>query len=145
MWAHNIITYPNSMAYVAYSNTPTGPFTVATSTLNPDGMGLNDMNLFTDTDGTGYVIYSNGTNTHFVISRLSSDYLSTSGSYIMPANFVNHEAPAMVKRGNIYYLWCYGLGSESELLCNIYESSRNMVCFGKSIPAKWYSRPNHQL
>ena len=109
MWAHNILTYPNSMAYVAYSDTPTGAFTVATTTLNPDGMGLNDMNLFTDTDGTGYVIYSNGTNTHFVISRLASDFLSTSGTYIMPNNFVNHEAPAMVKRGNVYYLMMSGV------------------------------------
>ncbi len=109
MWAHNIITYPNSRAYIAYSNTPSGPFTVATTTLDPDGMGLNDMNLFEDTDGTGYVIYSNGTNTHFVISKLSSDYLSTTGTYTMPAGFVNHEAPAMFKRNGVYYIMMSGV------------------------------------
>ncbi len=109
MWAHNIITYPNSRVYLAYSDTPSGPFTVSSTTLNPDGMGLNDMNLFKDTDGTAYVLYSNGNNTSFVISRLSSDYLSTSGTYVTPAVLVNHEAPAMMKRGSVYYLMVSGV------------------------------------
>ena len=104
MWAHNIISYPNSRAYVATSDTPSGPFTIATTTLNPDGQGLNDMTLYKDTDGTGYVIYSNGTNTHFIISQLSPDYLSTTGTFIMPGTLVNHEAPAMFKRNGVYYL-----------------------------------------
>ena len=109
MWAHNIISYPNSRAYIAYSDTPTGPFTLSSSTYNPDGMGLNDMNLFKDTDGTAYVLYSNGNNTKFVISQLTSDYLGTIGTNITPAILVNREAPAMFKRNGVYYLMTSGV------------------------------------
>ena len=112
MWAHNIISYPNSRAYIAYSDNPTGPFTLSSSTYNPDGMGLNDMNLFKDTDGKAYVVYSNGNNTKLVISQLTTDYLGTLqtvGASTSPANLVNREAPAIFKRNGVYYMMTSGV------------------------------------
>lgn len=108
LWGH-MVNYPNSRAVIAYSDTPSGAFTVATTTYNTDGMGLNDMNLFKDTDGTGYLLYSNAANSQFVISRLSPDYLSTSGTYITPSQFVLREAPSMFIHNGIYYLMTSGL------------------------------------
>lgn len=107
MWGH-VVNYPNSTAVVAYSSTPVGPFTVATTTYNVDGMGLNDINLFKDNDGTGYVLYSNASNLQFVISRLSSDYLTTSGTYITPALLAGRESPSIFYRNGVYFLLTSG-------------------------------------
>jgi hypothetical protein len=104
LWGHHVIASGHSTAVVAYNDSPTGAFTVATSSYNPDGLYLNDMNLFKDIDGQAYLLYSIGTNTQFVISRLTSDYLQTSGTYITPAVLAGREAPAMILRNGVYFL-----------------------------------------
>jgi hypothetical protein len=112
LWGHNWVggTGSGSMALIAQSNLPYGPFTIVTQAYDPNGYGLNDMNLFKDDDGTAYVIYSSATdsNGHFFISKLSSDYLTTlSGQYVNPPTLMGankREAPAMVKRNGVYFL-----------------------------------------
>ena len=109
LWGHHVISSGHSTAVVAYNDSPTGAFTVATSSYNPDGLYLNDMNLYKDVDGQAYLLYSIGTNTQFVISRLTSDYLQTSGTYITPAVLAGREAPAMILRNGVYFLLTSGL------------------------------------
>ncbi len=109
MWGHNVISYPNSRAFIAYGDNPTGPFTIFSTTYNPNGEGLNDMNLFKDADGKAYVLYSNGINTKFFISLLTDDYLGTTETFLNPANHNGREAPAMFIRNGIHYLVTSGL------------------------------------
>jgi hypothetical protein len=72
-------------------------------TLNPDGAGLKDFSLFQDDDGTAYVVYVDGTQNTQHISKLSANYLSSTGqSIITPAG--GREAPVIVKRGGTYFL-----------------------------------------
>ncbi len=109
MWGHNVISYPNSRAFVAYGDNPTGPFTISSTTYNPNGEGLNDMNLFKDADGKAYLLYSNGINTKFFISLLTDDYLDTTATFLNPANHNGREAPAMFIKNGIHYLVTSGL------------------------------------
>jgi len=104
LWGHRVIPSGKSTAVVAYNDTPYGAFTISTSSYNPDGFYLNDMNLFKDTDGTGYLLYSDGPNTNFVISKLSDDYLRTSGTYIRPNVLIGREGPQMILRNGVYFL-----------------------------------------
>jgi chitobiase/beta-hexosaminidase-like protein len=83
LWAesYNIPSGVANRASVFTSDTPDGVggtgWTLVTQTLNPDGFGYFDSNLFLDHDGvTAYVIYAGGAG-NFYISKLSSDYLST--------------------------------------------------------------------
>jgi beta-xylosidase len=68
------------------------------------GQMARDMNLFADDDGAAYQIYSSEENGTLHISRLSHDYLQSSGHYIrlFPGRF--HEAPALMKRRGKYFL-----------------------------------------
>ena len=116
LWGHNWVggTGAGSAALVAYNDTPYGAFTIASSTYNPNGYGLNDMNLFKDDDGTAYLLYSSATdsNGHFFISKLSSDYLTTTAEYINPPSMTGankREAPAMFKRNGVYFILSSGV------------------------------------
>lgn len=62
---------------VATADRPEGPFTFVHA-FQPDGIPSLDMSLFKDTDGTAYFIRSCNNN-YTGISRLSSDYLTTTG------------------------------------------------------------------
>lgn len=75
-------------------------YTWVNSSLNPDGVGFKDCNLFLDVDGkTGYVIYTNGSQSAILVSKLAADFLSAgiatvtavSGSRESPALVVDHE------------------------------------------------------
>lgn len=69
-----------------------------------NGQMARDMTLFVDDDGKAYHIYSSETNTTLHIAELTDDYLSHTGKYARA--FVNRymEAPAVFKRGEMYYL-----------------------------------------
>jgi len=94
----------------ALSTTPTGPF-VYQKTENPANRNVMDMTVFTDDDGTGYVIYSDG-NDGITIDRLSSDYLSVAQRVVhIPSTGMGNceEGPSMVKVNGRYFLtnsWC---------------------------------------
>lgn len=68
------------------------------------GQMARDMTLFVDDDGSAYHIHASEDNGTLHISRLSEDFLSSSGRYIriFPGRF--HEAPSIMKRNGVYYL-----------------------------------------
>jgi hypothetical protein len=131
MWMHiDSPDYKEAHCGVATGDRPTGPFhylrsfrpdagvwpvnvTAEDKTPGPQnflardfagGQMARDMTLFQDTDGTAYVIYSSEENQTLHISRLSADYLTTSGqsARILPGHSM--EAPAMFRHHGKYYL-----------------------------------------
>lgn len=118
-------SYAAASAGVAISDTPYGPFEfVERYRLNtcpedqedfhPESKGMaRDMNLFTDDDGTAYIIYSSEENLTLYISKLNSEYtyLATppeeaeyGKDFIRLFPGAQREAPALFKRDNKYYL-----------------------------------------
>jgi hypothetical protein len=89
-------------------------------------MGMNDMTLYKDTDGTAYLIYTSSDNTKMVISRLTSDYATTSNTYITSSANANRSAPAVFKRGSIYFLLNSGQNSWTAT-ANKYSTSTSML------------------
>lgn len=67
------------------------------------GQMSRDMNLFVDDDGTGYLIYTSEENRTLHISRLSDDYLSTTGQFVrvFPNRYM--EAAAVFKAHGKYF------------------------------------------
>jgi hypothetical protein len=89
----------------AVSDTPVGPFKIATMDVKlsqaRDRPG--DGSLFVDDDGTGYFIYTVIGQGHAIrVERLTADYLGSTGetSEVLATGC---EAPAMFRRGNLYY------------------------------------------
>lgn len=68
------------------------------------GQMSRDMTLFVDDDGSAYHIAASEENSTLHISRLSDDYLDSSGEYVRAFPGRYHEAPAMFKHGGMYYL-----------------------------------------
>lgn len=68
------------------------------------GQMSRDMTLFVDDDGAAYHLASSEDNGTLHLSRLSDDFLDTTGEYIrlFPGRF--NEAPALMKREGIYFL-----------------------------------------
>jgi len=75
------------------------------------GQDARDMTLFVDDDGSAYHIYSSERNGTLHVSRLSDDYMHSTGHYvrIFPGRF--HEAPAICKRQGRYWLLASGCSS----------------------------------
>ena len=104
LWANCGNAYDSTMrACIATASQPQGPWTLVSTSTNPDSLGFKDNNLFVDTDGTGYVVYTNGDQNEIIVSQLSSDYLSTDGHYTVAVTG-GHEAPVLFKRGSVYFL-----------------------------------------
>lgn len=118
-------SYAAASAGVAVSKTPYGPFRfIERYRLNtcpadqedmyPQSKGMaRDMNLFTDDDGTAYIIYSSEENLTLNISRLNDSYtyLATEPDeavygvdYIRLFPGAQREAPALFKRDGVYLL-----------------------------------------
>ncbi len=68
------------------------------------GQMSRDMTLFVDDDGAAYHMTASEENSTLHISRLSDDYLQSSGKYVrvLPNRF--HEAPALFKHRNRYFM-----------------------------------------
>lgn len=78
MWFHlDDSGYEFDNVGIAESASPTGPFTFVKALL-PDGIPSLDMSVFQDVDGQAYLIRSCN-NEYTGISRLSDDYLNTTG------------------------------------------------------------------
>ena len=105
MWVHLELKgkgYAAARAMVAVSDKATGPFTYLSS-FRPNGNMSRDMNLFVDDDGAAYHIYSSDENMDLRVARLSDDYLTpTTADKILFRR--QREAPALLKKDNIYYL-----------------------------------------
>lgn len=67
-----------------------------------------DITTFVDTDGTGYMISAANENADLHVYRLTSDYTAVESQVqrLWPGNW--REAPAMFKRGDVYFLLTSG-------------------------------------
>ena len=120
--------YDNGVDYRVFTSpSPTGPFTeaaVPTLAVNdtaPTSSANNgDETVFTDDDGTAYIVY---TDWHtgdgdLIVEQLDSSDLSGTGTYTRLGQS-GTEAPAMFKRDGVYYLtysdpacgYCSGTGT----------------------------------
>ena len=69
-----------------------------------DGQMVRDMTLFVDDDGTAYHVYASEGNATLQIAELTDDFLDYTGRFarVFPKGF--NEAPALCKRGGVYYM-----------------------------------------
>lgn len=106
MWMHveNGIDYHQAACGVAVSDTPDGAFTYL-GCFNPFGEMSRDCTLFQEEDGSAYFISAARDNADLVIYRLSEDYLNIDVAVQRLFQGEYREAPALVKREGIYYLF----------------------------------------
>jgi hypothetical protein len=108
MWMHKegASDYSEARAAVASSSTIDGAYTYHGS-FRPLGHMSRDITLFND-NGTAYMISAANENYDLHIYRLTADYLNVS---TLVGNFWpggHREAPAMFKRGSVYFLLTSG-------------------------------------
>ncbi|MDR2981407.1 MAG: glycoside hydrolase family 43 protein [Puniceicoccales bacterium] len=131
MWFHLELKgrgYSAARSGVATSDTVTGPYTFLKS-FRPDkgtkpinftndpadktlskfnrdfdgGQMARDMTLFVDDDQKAYLLYASEDNETLHISRLTDDYLGTSGEFVRVFIGRSMEAPAIFKKNGKYY------------------------------------------
>jgi hypothetical protein len=68
------------------------------------GQMAKDMTLFVDDDGKAYHIFSSEENATLHISELSDDYLSHTGKWTRVFEYLWHEAPAICKYNDRYWM-----------------------------------------
>lgn len=92
-------SYGEAKVGVATSSSVCGNYSYQGS-FQPLGYQSRDMNLFQDSDGSGYLLSEDRVN-GLRIDKLSSDYLSVTSAVAVLADY---EAPAMFKLNGRYYL-----------------------------------------
>lgn len=109
MWMHkeNGSDYNEARAAVAVSDTVDGDYTWQGS-FQPLGYMSRDITLFKDDDGTGYMISAANNNRDLHIYRLSADYLTVESRVQLLWAGQLREAPALFKRGGVYFLLTSG-------------------------------------
>ncbi|MDN8591349.1 AbfB domain-containing protein [Paenibacillus sp. 11B] len=110
LWAHyeNGTDYNLGRVAVATSSTPNGKFTYEGS-FRPLDYESRDMTVFVDTDGTGYLIAASrkngGANDTMAIFKMNASYTGVESFVGWQFENAYREAPAVVKKGNRYYLF----------------------------------------
>ncbi|WP_258403658.1 AbfB domain-containing protein [Paenibacillus pabuli] len=110
LWAHyeNGTDYNLGRVAVATSSTPNGKFTYEGS-FRPLDYESRDMTVFIDTDGTGYLITASrkngGANDTMAIFKMNASYTGVESFVGWQFENAYREAPAVVKKGNRYYLF----------------------------------------
>ncbi|WP_244552143.1 MULTISPECIES: AbfB domain-containing protein [Paenibacillus] len=110
LWAHyeNGTDYNLGRVAVATSSTPNGKFTYEGS-FRPLDYESRDMTVFVDTDGTGYLITASrkngGANDTMAIFKMNASYTGVESFVGWQFDNAYREAPAVVKKGNRYYLF----------------------------------------
>ena len=110
MWMHkeNGSDYSEARAAVATSATVDGDYTWRGS-FRPLGEHMSrDITLFKDGDGTGYMISAARENYDLQIYRLTDDYTGVASLVANPWPGGHREAPALFKRGNVYFMLTSG-------------------------------------
>ncbi|MBG0851628.1 ricin-type beta-trefoil lectin domain protein [Streptomyces spinoverrucosus] len=110
MWMHkeNGSDYSEARAAVAVSDTVDGDYTWQGS-FRPLGQHMSrDITVFVDTDGTGYMVSAARENHDLHIYRLTSDYTGIAALVADPWHGGHREAPALFKRGNVYFMLTSG-------------------------------------
>jgi Glycosyl hydrolases family 43 len=112
LWYNWYQTLWKGQAGVAESDSPVGPFIVATPKAHLSGSSPGDGSLFVDNDGTGYYVYTDIANDYALrVERLTTNYLDSSG---VMSGFVGYgvEAPILFRRNDFYYILCGPLCSD---------------------------------
>ncbi|KAF9002229.1 galactan 1,3-beta-galactosidase [Hymenopellis radicata] len=104
MWFHSDTSdYGAAMVGVATSKTPCGPYAYKSS-WRPLGSESRDMGLFLEDNATAYLLYASDNNLNLKISQLDADYHNVSAQ-VNAISGSNLEAPGIIKRNGIYYLF----------------------------------------
>ncbi|MFJ2904014.1 RICIN domain-containing protein [Streptomyces sp. NPDC087212] len=110
MWMHkeNGTDYGEARAAVAISSTVDGSYTYQGS-FRPLGDTMSrDITTFVDTDGTGYMVSAANENYDLHIYRLTADYTGIASLVANPWPGGHREAPALFKRGSVYFMLTSG-------------------------------------
>ncbi|MFJ9584082.1 RICIN domain-containing protein [Streptomyces acidicola] len=110
MWMHkeNGTDYSEARAAVAVSDTVDGNYTWQGS-FRPLGQHMSrDITVFVDTDGAGYMISAARENYDLQIYRLTADYTGIANLVANPWPGGHREAPALFKRGGVYFMLTSG-------------------------------------
>ncbi|KAF8588417.1 carbohydrate-binding module family 35 protein [Ramaria rubella] len=106
MWFHSDTSdYGAAEVGVATAKTPCGPYTYKGS-FKPLGADSRDMGLFQDDDAaqTSYLLYASDNNVDFKMARLDANYYNVT-TVVQTLSNTNLEAPGMVKRNGVYWLF----------------------------------------
>ncbi|MGW1594044.1 RICIN domain-containing protein [Streptomyces sp. NPDC002343] len=110
LWMHkeNGTDYGEARAAVAVSDTVDGGYTYKGS-FRPLGQYMSrDLTTYVDTDGTAYMISAANENYDLHIYRLTADYTGIAGLVANPWPGGHREAPALFKRGGVYFMLTSG-------------------------------------
>ncbi|MFJ9540980.1 RICIN domain-containing protein [Streptomyces sp. NPDC101225] len=110
MWMHkeNGVDYSEARAAVAVSATVDGSYTYRGS-FRPLGDSMSrDITTYVDTDGTGYMVSAANENYDLHIYRLTADYTGIDSLVANPWPGGHREAPALFKRGGVYFMLTSG-------------------------------------
>ncbi|MFF4543865.1 RICIN domain-containing protein [Streptomyces sp. NPDC001435] len=110
MWMHkeNGVDYSQARAAVAVSDTIDGTYTYQGS-FRPLGQYMSrDLTAYVDTDGTAYMVSAANENYDLHIYRLTADYTAVAGLVANPWPGGHREAPALFKRGGVYFMLTSG-------------------------------------
>lgn len=130
MWLHweNGIDYSQARCAVLVSDTVDGDYSYLRS-FRPKGHMSRDCTLFKDDDGTAYFVSAARENADLHIYSLTDDYQDVSSleKILWPGQ--KREAPAIVKRGDYYFLVSSG--------CTGWEPNQGKYAYSKSIVGEW--------
>lgn len=110
MWMHkeNGTDYSEARAAVAVSDTVDGNYAWQGS-FRPLGQHMSrDITVYVDTDGAGYMVSAARENYDLQIYRLTADYTGIASLVADPWHGGHREAPALFKRGNVYFMLTSG-------------------------------------
>jgi len=130
MWMHYEYgrDYSFARAAIAVSDDIEKPFTFVKS-FRPFGNMARDCGLFKDEDGTAYFFASARENYDMIMYKLTDDYLDAKEQVATLWPGGHREAPALVKRGDYYYLITSG--------CTGWAPNQAKYAYAKSISGPW--------
>ncbi|MDN3021730.1 RICIN domain-containing protein [Streptomyces sp. S.PB5] len=110
MWMHkeNGTDYSEARAAVAVSDTVDGNYTYQGSFRPFDTYMSRDITTFVDTDGTGYMVSAANENYDLHIYKLNPSYTGIDSLVANPWAGGHREAPALFKRGGVYFMLTSG-------------------------------------
>ena len=146
MWFFHYATrYPDKMASVAVSDSPTGPFRILgfretgapeayekrsedDERFGPSGCAQ-DLNVFKDDDGKAYLVYDDGSR-NIRVDLLTDDYLFSTKETVIALE-KRHEAPAMIKYKGKYIVAGSGVDGWNSTETDYSVSSSPMGPYGE--------------
>ncbi|WP_062648838.1 RICIN domain-containing protein [Streptomyces maremycinicus] len=110
MWMHkeNGTDYSEARAAVAVSDTVDGNYAWRGSFRPLDQHMSRDITVFVDSDGAGYMVSAARENYDLQIYRLTADYTAIASLVADPWHGGHREAPALFKRGGVYFMLTSG-------------------------------------